>query len=61
MKDVMAVEVTLADGGKRYFLTYRRRRDSDDPGPVCELVMGYAETCSLGGEPVSARLCETLR
>lgn len=61
MKDVMAVEVTLADRGKRYFLTYRRRSDSADPEPVCKLVLGYAKFCSTGGEPVSARICETLR
>jgi hypothetical protein len=66
MKDVMAVEVTLADGGgKRYFLTYRRQQDNADPDPVREHVLEYARAFarsgSLGGEPVSARICQTLR
>jgi hypothetical protein len=61
MDDVIAVAVHLADGGQRYFLTWGRIQDRADPGPVCELVLRFSRSCSLGGVPVSARLCTTLR
>jgi hypothetical protein len=61
VEDVIAVAVRLADGRQRYFLTWGRIQDSIDPGPVCELVLRFSRSCSLGGVPVSARLCGTLR
>ena len=61
MDDVIAVEVRLADGGRRYFLTWGRIQDAVDPGPVRDLVLRFARSCSLGGVPVSARVCATLR
>jgi len=61
MDDVIAVEVRLADGRQRYFLTWGRIQDHVDPGPVCELVLRFSRSCSLGGVAVSARLCATLR
>lgn len=57
----MAVEVGLADGQVRYFLTWGRIQDRVNPDPVCALVLRAARSCSLGGEPTSARLCHTLR
>jgi len=59
--DVVAVEVRLADGGLRYFLTWGRIQDVVDPEPVCELVLRFSRGCALGGVPVSARVCDTLR
>lgn len=59
--DVIAVKVTLADGGERYFLTWGRIQDPVDPGPVCALVLRHARQFSLGGQPVEARICATLR
>jgi hypothetical protein len=59
--DLVAVEVRLADGTNRYFLTWGRIQAAVDPEPVCDLVLRYSRSCSLGGEPVRARLCATLR
>lgn len=61
MDDVIAVEVRLADGRQRYFLTWGRVQDHVDPEQVCDLVLRFSRSCSLGGVPVSARLCATLR
>ena len=61
MEDVVAVEVRLADGGRRYFVTWGRIQDAVDPEPLCEVVLSAARHVSLRGEPVSARVCETLR
>jgi hypothetical protein len=61
MDDVIAVEVRLRDGGRRYFLTWGRIQERTDPSTVCDLVLRYSRSCSLGGVPVSARLCTTLR
>lgn len=61
MDDVVAVEVELADGGRRYFVTWGRIQATVDPEPLCELVLSHARHVSLRGEPVSARLCDTLR
>lgn len=61
MEDLIAVEVRLADGQSRYFLTWGRIQQAADPGPVAALVLAHAGRVSLGGEPVSARVCHTLR
>src|SRR5262249_52096581 len=37
--DVIAVRVTLADGGERYFLTWGRIQDVIDSAPVSALVL----------------------
>lgn len=59
--DLVAVEVRLADGGSRYFLTWGRIQAVVDPEPVCELVLRFSQGCDLGGTAVSARVCYTLR
>lgn len=61
MDDVVAVEVRLADGGRRYFVTWGRIQDTVDPESLCDLVLSHARHGCLRGEAVSARLCETLR
>jgi hypothetical protein len=61
MDDLVAVEVRLADGGRRYFVTWGRIQDAVDPEPLCEVVLSAARHVSLRGDPVSARVCETLR
>ena len=61
MEDVIAVEVRLADGSARYYVTWGRIQDPVDTGPVTDLVMAHASPGSLGGEPVSANVCHTLR
>jgi hypothetical protein len=59
--EVIAVAVRLADGRQRYFLTWGRIQAAIDPEPVCALVLRFSGSCSLGGAPVSARLCATVR
>jgi hypothetical protein len=59
--DVVAVEVRLADGDLRYFLTWGRVQDPVDPRPLCDLVLQASSAVSLGGEPVTARVCATMR
>ena len=61
MDDVVAVEVQLAEGGRRYFLTWGRIQDAADTKPLCEVLLSAARNFSLEGEPVRARVCETLR
>lgn len=61
MEAVIAVEVRLVDGGRRYFITWGRIQAPVDPNPVCDLVLRHSTSFSLGNAPVSARLCLTLR
>ena len=61
MDDVIAIQVELANGTRRFFLTFGRIQDTVDPTAVCELVLAHAGQYTLGGEPVSATLCRTLR
>ena len=61
MDDVVAVEVELDDGGKRYFVTWGRIQAAVDSSPVAALVLRHAQRFSLGGQPVGARLCLWLR
>lgn len=61
MDDVIAVEVRLADGARRFFVTWGRIQHPVDPDPVCAVVIRFARDCALGCDPVTARLCSTLR
>jgi hypothetical protein len=61
MEDVIAVEIGLKDGSSRFFVTWGRIQEPVDPGAVCELVMRHASEAMLGGEPVAAKVCPTLR
>jgi hypothetical protein len=61
VENVIAVEVRLADGASRFFLTWGRIQDPVDSAAVCEVVMQAAQAVSLGGEPVAAEVCTTLR
>jgi len=58
--DVIAVEVELADGGRRFFVTWGRIQDAVDPNPVCEVVMRFAQG-PCGGQAVRAQVCSSLR
>ena len=61
MDDVIALEATLGDGARRFFVTWGRIQDPVDPEAVCRLVAEFAHTCVLGGELASIRLCNSLR
>ncbi len=57
----MAVRVELADGSRRYFVTWGRIQDAVRPEALESLVLAYSASCSLGSPAVSARLCPSLR
>jgi hypothetical protein len=61
VEDVIAVEVQLDNGALRYFITWGRIQDAVDGQPVSDLVLHHSRKFSLGGEPVRARVCGTLR
>lgn len=61
MEDLVAVEVRLADGDVRYFLTWGRIQHRVDPAPLCDVVLQASSSFSLGADPVSAQACATLR
>jgi hypothetical protein len=61
MDDVVAVEMRLASGQSRYFLTWGRIQHAVNPQPLSDLVLRASRSFSLGGTPVSARVCNTLR
>jgi hypothetical protein len=61
MDDVVAVEVRLASGAPRYFVTWGRIQDPVDGGPLRDLVLRFADRFALGGKAMSARVCGTLR
>jgi hypothetical protein len=60
MEEIVAVEVRLADGQNRYFLTWGRIQNTVEPGPVARIVLDMSHRFSLGGVPVSARLRRSL-
>jgi hypothetical protein len=59
--DIVAVRVRLDSGDSRYFVTWGRAFDAVDPTKLQEVVLRYAGSCALGGEPVSAEVCWSLR
>jgi hypothetical protein len=59
--DVIAVEVRLAGGGRRFFVTWGRIQDPVNPDPVCATVLRFAHGCDLGDAPAGARICRSLR
>ena len=61
MDDVVAVEVQLAAGGFRYFITWGRIQDEVDPEPLAALVLEHSRQFSLGSPAQHARVCQSLR
>src|SRR5438445_8817708 len=61
MDDVVAVAVALDSGDERYFLTWGRIQDPVDPSPLEAIVLEHSRSFSLGGDPVRARLCDSLK
>ena len=61
MDDIVAVEVRLATGERRYFLTWGRIQDHVDPAPLHALVLKAASGFGLGSEAVEARVCESVQ
>ena len=61
VEDIVAVEVRLADGQRRYFLTWGRIQDPVDARPLAEVVLRNSTAFALDGDPVSARILKNLR
>lgn len=61
VEDIVAVEVRLADGQRRYFLTWGRIQDPVDPRPLAEAVLRNSSAFALDGVPVSASVLHDLR
>jgi hypothetical protein len=59
--DVIAVEVRLDTGERRYFITWGRIQHRVDGSRVADIVLRHSRSCSLGGDPVEARVCGTLK
>jgi hypothetical protein len=59
--DVVAVRVTLESGEARFFMTYGRIQDPVDPAELEAIVLDHSRGFSLGGTPVSARVCASLQ
>jgi hypothetical protein len=61
MEEIVAVAVALANGQKRYFLTWGRIQDSVDTKPLEDLILTHAVAYDLGGRPTKAYVCESLQ
>ena len=61
MDDWVAVEVKTDSGRSGFVITWGRIQDAIDPRPLEELTLRIATQFSIGGKPVSARVCLTLR
>jgi hypothetical protein len=60
VEDVVAIEVVLDSGQRRYFMTWGRILDPVDGHTLAELVLKQASGFDLGGRPVEAKVCSTL-
>jgi hypothetical protein len=61
MDDVVAVEVELAAGELRYFITWGRIQDEVDPEPLAALVLEHSRQVALDNPAQRARVCQSLR
>jgi hypothetical protein len=60
MHDIVAVEVRLTAGERRYFLTWGRIQDVVDPAPLAAVVLRNAHRFAIEGEATTARVLWTL-
>lgn len=60
MHDIVAVEVRLVSGERRYFLTWGRIQDPVEPVPLAALVLRNAGRFAIDGQAESARVLWTL-
>jgi hypothetical protein len=59
MDNVVAVVVHLDTEERRYFLTWGRV--IDEPDLLLQVVLEHSASCDLGGKPVRAELCASVR
>jgi hypothetical protein len=61
MEDLVAVELTTAEGPRCYFVTWGRIQDAVDPAPLEAVILDVAGHFALPGTPVSTRVCDSLQ
>jgi hypothetical protein len=61
VEDIVVVAIELQEVARRFFLTWGRIQDSVEPGPLKQLVFKHCTSYDLGGTPMRACLCGTLR
>jgi hypothetical protein len=61
MDNLVAVELTTAEGQRCWFVTWGRIQTTVDSAPLEALILEVADHCSLPGTPVSARVCDSLQ
>jgi hypothetical protein len=61
METIVAVEVQLENGERRYFLTWGRIQNTIDPKPLEDLILKKSSHFAIGGKAISARLCASLQ
>lgn len=60
MEDLVAVAISLTEGGTRYVLAYGRILDTVDPAGLEAVVLKSAQRSDLGGTAVAASVCASL-
>ena len=61
MESWVAVEVRTDTRQSRFFMTWGRIQDPDDAEPLEALALQAAARFSVGGRPVRARVCRSLK
>ena len=61
MEDIVAIEVRLRGGIRRYFLTWGRVFDAVNPTPLIDCISTHIRKNALGGEPESISICKSLQ
>lgn len=61
MEDLVAVAITLRDGGKRYVIAYGRIFDEVDPAELESVVLKSAQQSNCGAAAVAASVCLSLK
>jgi Nickel insertion protein len=61
MDHLVAIAVELEGGARRFYMTWGRIQHAVDPEPLEQLVLRYCMRNDLGGNPLKARMCQTLQ
>lgn len=61
MEDIVAVEIELEDGRKRYFMTWGRIQHVVNPVKLEKIVLKFSSSCALNGKPLKATICDSLQ
>lgn len=61
MDNIVAVAVKIADGNRRFFLTWGRVFDPVDPTELEKIVLAFSGEYALGGKPIAAEVAYSLQ